>query len=585
VSFIDRPYPDIVRDILTNVTQGITGEPHRVDYDPGARPIQVPDIVLLHRPVKRVSAVNGFIAGATADDPPRPYAFSLNDYELIHEETDPTDVSRIRFLPFGRKPAAGTVVQVNYYPRTTEPVPVNDVNVGSVVRTFLEAVSKELGIIYAQLNLAYDSAFLDTATGPALDRVVALLGYQRFGAGRAVGKAVFSRRSGAVGDVVIPAGTPITDTADKVRYETAEPRVMLAGETTAEIAVRGASVSTPTVDPNVLTVIQRAIAGVDSVTNPRPSSRATDDESDEDLRARARDALIASNKGTVGAMRNGLFQLPEVRDVRIEEMPNGLPGEVRLTVSLAPGVVVPPGKVLPDPVLTRIEELRPAGIRVLKEAAAETALAVNVTLTLAGGSLPQARMDAVVASVKQTLKDEIARRGVGEKVRVQPLVAALLRIPEIVDASLAIQQKGGAAAAPGSDFTPAPGSTVSLAPADISIAPPVFDQPPPAVVNVAVEVRARFKAQLTVGTTVLAAQTILTAKLSQFFDALPVDAQVDSSAILTAVRDDTKYGLDPLGLAVTLTSAQQFFQIVQGGPGYRVLAGQKFSVASVEVTS
>jgi uncharacterized phage protein gp47/JayE len=585
VSFIDRPYPDIVRDILTNVTQGITAEPHRVDYDPDTRPVQVPDIVLLHRPVKRVSAVTGFIDGPTPEDEPRPYAFTLNDYELVHDDADPADVSRIRFVAFGRKPAAGTVVLVNYYPRTTEPVPVNDVTVGSAVRTFLEAVSKELGVVYAQLNVAYDSAFIETATGSSLDRVVALLGYERFGAGRAVGKAVFTRRAGAVGDVVIPAGTPITDTADKIRYETAEPRVMLAGETTAEIAVRGASVITPTVEPNVLTVIQRAIAGVDAVTNPRPATRATEDESDEDLRARARDALIASNKGTVGAIRNGLFQLPEVRDVNVVEMPNGLPGEIRLIVSLAPGVAVPPGKTLPDRVLARIEELRPAGIRVLREAAAETALAANVALTLAGGSLPQAEIDKIVAAAKQTLKDEIAKRGVGEKVRIQPLVAALLRNAQIVDASIAIQQKGGAAAAPGTDFVPAPGSTVSLATGDISIAPPAFDQAPPAVATVTVEVRATFKATLTGSTTVPEAQSVLTTRLSQFFDTVPVDTRVDSASILTAVRDDAKYGLDPLGLTVTLTSAQQFVQIVQGGPSYRVLPGQKFSVVGVEVTA
>jgi uncharacterized phage protein gp47/JayE len=585
VSFIDRSYPDIVRDVLTNVTQGIAGEPHRVDYDPAARPVQVPDIVLLHRPVKRVSAVTGFIDGPAPEDEPRAYAFTLNDYELVQDPADPADVSRIRFLPFGKKPAAGTVVSVNYYPRNTEPVPVNDVTVGSAVRTFLEAVAKELGTVYAQLNLAYDSAFVETATGPSLDRVVALLGYQRFGAGRAVGKAVFTRRPGAVGDVVIPAGTPITDTADKIRYETSEPRVMLAGESTAEIAVRGASVTTPTVEPNVLTVIQRAIAGVETVTNPRPSSRATDDESDEDLRARARDALIASNKGTVGAMRNGLFQLPEVKDVSVVEMPNGLPGEIRLVVSLAPGVSVPAGKVLPDSVLARIEELRPAGIRVVREAAAETALSANVALTLAGGSLPQAEIDRIVAAARQTLKDEVAKRGVGEKIRVQPLVAALLRNPQLIDASIALQQKGGTAAAPGTDFVPAPGSTVSLSVADISVAPPVFDQAPPAVVNVTVEVLARFKAQLTTGTTVPAAQSQLTTKLTQFLDSVPVDTRVDSVAVLTAVRDDTKYGLDPLGLTVTLTSAQQFFQIVHGGPGYHVQPGQKFSVAGVEVTT
>ena len=42
MSFIDREYPDIVRDVLTNMTNGVSREAHRVDYDPSARPAVVP---------------------------------------------------------------------------------------------------------------------------------------------------------------------------------------------------------------------------------------------------------------------------------------------------------------------------------------------------------------------------------------------------------------------------------------------------------------------------------------------------------------------------------------------------------------
>ena len=139
---------------------------------------------------------------------------------------------------------------------------------------------------------------------------------------------------------------------------------MRAGETAAEIAVRGSTDNTPPVDANALTVIQRAIAGLDAVTNERPTARATSDESDAELRARARDALISSNKGTLGALRNGLLQLPEVRDVKIIEMPNGVPGEVTLNVSLAQNVTTQ-GNELPDAVKACIEDLRPAGIRIV----------------------------------------------------------------------------------------------------------------------------------------------------------------------------------------------------------------------------
>jgi hypothetical protein len=245
---------------------------------------------------------------------------------------------------------------------------------------------------------------------------------------------------------------------------------------------------------------------------------------------------------------------------------------------------VRPDQVYPDSVAARIEELRPAGVRILSAKSAETALAVNLNLVFAGSSQPQATSDAIVAKAKQTLVAEISKRGVGQKVRVQPLVAALLADNRIADAAITLQAKGGAAGQPGADFTPDPGATVSLAPADISLGPITFEQGPPAAQKVPVEVRAMFKLSLLAGTTAPAAQTALTQKLTQYFGSLPVDTQVDLPAVLAAVRDDTKYAIDPLNSSITLSSAQQFFQIVQGGQSFRVLAGQTFSVTPVEVT-
>ena len=121
MTFVDRKYPDLVRDVLTNLTQGVAGELHRVSYDPNAHPIQIPDVVLSRRPVKRVSVVEGLVAGAAPDDPPVPYTFGLNDYELVPDANDTDSLSTIRFLPFGRKPAPDTDLRVNYYPRTTAP--------------------------------------------------------------------------------------------------------------------------------------------------------------------------------------------------------------------------------------------------------------------------------------------------------------------------------------------------------------------------------------------------------------------------------------------------------------------------------
>jgi uncharacterized phage protein gp47/JayE len=581
VSFVDRTYPDIVRDVLTNLTQGVSGEVHRVSYDPLARPVVVPDIVLQRRPVRRVSVVAGLVEQPGQDEP-LPVDFSLNDYELVGDPADPEDLHTIRFLPGGRRPAPDTDVRVNYYPRTTDPTSLTDVNVGSVVRTVVEALSRELALVYAQLNLAYEAGFLETATGSSLDRVVALLGYTRFRAGRPVGAVRFGRRPGSVGDVSIPAGTPVSDPEDKIRYETVETRTMLAGESTAEVRVRGATEATPVVGERALLVIQRAIAGIDSVVNERPTTTASADESDQELRSRVRVALLSSNKGTVGALESGLLQLPEVRAVSVEEFPDDVPGEVRLAISLTQ----PGAGAIPDSVLARIEELRPAGIRVVATTATGADLAASVALVLAGTHLAPAELQALHRQVQATIADLIAKVGVGQPVRTGPIIAAILGDARVVDATLRLGTKGQALGAPGADYATPAGASVRLQAADVSFEPDVFErQPAVGGGQVTVEVSAVVAALPEAGTGLDAVRTEITDRLTAYVTGLAAPAEVTAASLLNALRNDASYQIDPLRLLVTFSSDEQFVQVAQGGQAFTLLPGHTCRVTTVEVVA
>ena len=582
MSFIDRSYPDIVRDVLTNLTQGVTREIHRVDYDADARPIVVPDIALERRPVRRASFVQGVIEAADPGDPPVPYIFTANDYDLVGDEPGASDLHSIRFRPFGRKPAPGTDIAVNYYPRTTDPVPVNDLNVGSVVRTVLEAVSREMALLYTQLNAVYESAFLETATAESLDRVVALLGYRRFRAGRPAGSVIFRRRPGSAGSITIPAGTPITDAADTIRYETVETRTMLAGESVAEVRVRGAAESTPPIDAGQLSVIQRAIAGLDTVTNERPTSRVNEEETDEELRARARDALLAANKGTLESIRFGLLQLPEVRDVSLDEFPNGVPGELRVNVVLADGNG---SSTLPPEVLERIEELRPAGIRIVSGAADSVNVTARVALTLAGASLAPAEIEEIREGVRRVLIEQVGGKGVGERIRNRPLTSALLADTRIIDAAVSLGALGETPAAPGADFQPDSTKAMLLARDNISFDAEEFAESTAAgAQSIPVDANASFGVTLVGGTTIEQARDAIRTRLEIYFASLAAAAVITAEAILQTVRNDAQYAVDPLRMIVTLTSADQFVQIAQGGPAFTVKPNQAFNVVDVQVT-
>jgi uncharacterized phage protein gp47/JayE len=578
VSFLERPYPDVVRDMLTTLTKGVVQESHLVSYDPQARPLAVPDIVLQQRPVVRVSFVSGYVS-AGPDAALVATVFSLNDYELVPDAKDPAALNTIRFLPFGRKPAPGTNVVVNYYPRTAEPAPVTDLNVGSVVRTLLESVSREIAMLYAQLNLVYDAGFVETASGASLDRVAALVGITRYPAGYAVGAVTLTRSPSAIGDITIPAGTPITDTKDQIRYETAETHEMRAGEDAAQIRIRGSSTSTPPVDAGILTVLQRVIAGVSSAINQRPTTLSSSAETDDDLRARARSALIGADKGTVEAITYGLLELPQVRDAKVIEMPYGVPGEIKILISRADGLDAK--APLPMEVLERIEQLRPAGIRIVSEVSQPVELSASVHLTLAGSSLPPADLDSVHTGVQRSLITAIQQKGVGERIRVKPLVAALLGDKRIVDAEITLSTLNGPAGNANADFDAPEGTAVSISAHNIAFVADTFEQAPPPGTAAAVEVTARIAAQLIAGIALDAAKEAIQSKLAHFFASPP--PSIDSQAILNTLRDDTKYTIDPLRTKVTFASGGQFAEVAQGTGRYTVAAGQTFTVMPIEV--
>lgn len=585
-----RTYPDIVRDVLTTLTAGVAGEEHTVPAaaatPAGERPEPV-TIQLRRRPVRRVSSVTGWVAPPGAPRPPESEdliaaTFTLDDYELVAEADDPDALNTIRFRPFaGKVPAPGTTVVVNYYPRSAHPSPITDVTVGSVTRTLLEAVSHELAVLYGQLEQAYQSAFLDTATGSSLDRVVGLLGYSRARAGRPVGSVRFSRRPGAAGTIVIPAGTPVTDTKDTVRYETSESRTMLAGESTTEIRVRGADPATPVVGAGVLTVVQRAIAGIDSVTNETPTALATTNESDEELRARARVALLASNKGTVPAIRNGLLQLPAVRAVTVEEMPNGVAGEIRVTVGLADPADAGPGE-LPASVEAKLEELRPAGVRLVRAAATPQSLAADVALTTAGGARPPAEVERLTQRVASKISDTVRRTGVGQRVRIAGLVAVALAEEGVIDAQIRVGRRGETLGAAGADFQPDPGAMVDLDPADVAAVVTAEDEGAGGG-ETRVLVRATLTATTVGATTASDVEQAARAALTPALRRPAPGTRFDAPSLLALLRDDARFGLNPLGCRFTFTAGEQFVDVAQGGAAFTVQAGQRFEIEAVVV--
>lgn len=68
---------------------------------------------------------------------------------------------------------------------------LTDANVGSVLRTIVEATSREIELLYEEMEQVYHAGFIDTAQGKALDLVVSILGIKRKSPTHAYGTITF----------------------------------------------------------------------------------------------------------------------------------------------------------------------------------------------------------------------------------------------------------------------------------------------------------------------------------------------------------------------------------------------------------
>lgn len=150
-----KNYRQIAEDILKQITGGETTEEHT--YEVGKTLYR-----LSNSPITEISEVEGVSKGETK------FFVKDVDYRLTGDS--------VEWLGGGEHPDEGASFTVKY---TFTRSGISDVTPGSVVRTIVEAISREIEYLYAQMDQAYLSGFLDTATGDALDLVVSLLGVRR----------------------------------------------------------------------------------------------------------------------------------------------------------------------------------------------------------------------------------------------------------------------------------------------------------------------------------------------------------------------------------------------------------------------
>jgi hypothetical protein len=408
MSFRRKTYPEVTDHLLNRLLGGVSGEAH--PYPPAGTRREPYAHALGKSPAASVTSVYGLLNGSS-------HAFARGaDYELS------SDGAKVVWKS-GQRPDAGSVVEINYLPKQRD-VPANDLYPGSVTRTLVETVSLEVAGLYAQLEAVYRSAFINTAEGSALDHVVSLLGLTRVRAGHNRAEVEFTRAPGSRGEILIPSGTRVRTADGAIEYETLDDIAVSDGQLAARGAARDTVATNDGVVAGALALLPKPIAGISSVSNPGPSSRLERDESDAELRARAKSFLSGSERGTVGALQAAVAAEGVLADI-LEPSP----GQIQ--------IVFFDDRLAPEQkrrLEARVHAVRPAGIAV-EFVYGSPPLEVDIALRLstASGLLPPELL-AIQARVRDSVADYFARlptKAAGSSTRLIGLAMSVAGVEDV----------------------------------------------------------------------------------------------------------------------------------------------------------
>jgi len=310
---------------------------------------------------------------------------------------------------------------------------LTDTNIGSVTRTLLETVGREISTLYDEMEVAYNAGFIDSARGNALDMVVSILGLQRKSAQFATGTATFSRRNPNQ-DVTVPRGTRISTRASDPKsvkiYETSMDVRLVKGKNEVEIPIKALNPGeSGMTDFETITALETPIIGVDSVINKKPTTIGTERENDDELRARAKATVLAAGKATPEAIRNVVLGIPGVRGVTVNEMPNRIPGEIDVIID---------GLDLRDKdsptyqnVSDTIDTVRPAGISVNIKSTEPIRVDVSLFLRLSDILRTDEEVDAITKKIKTRIARHLGGLNSGSNIVRNRIVSSIFENKDV----------------------------------------------------------------------------------------------------------------------------------------------------------
>ncbi|OIO56715.1 MAG: hypothetical protein COX57_04440 [Alphaproteobacteria bacterium CG_4_10_14_0_2_um_filter_63_37] len=345
---------------------------------------------------------------------------------------------------------------------------ITDFQVGSIIRTLLEAAAAEMEELYIQqFNSLMEG--IPTSTYEAF-------GFSRLPASTATVTLDFSASSPVAAAVLVPAGTRARTTGGIVFTTQADATIAIGQTTVSVLAAADRSGVIANVAASTVVVLVDRPQGISTVTNPSAAAGGSDLETDLQLKTRFQDFISSISRGTAGAIEYGATTatVTDVGGAVIERCAKATVVEPFLADPLNPIGVVElychngsgsTSQALLDAVAmvvagytmqngTVVDGWKASGVQVVTFAAGDYVLDVTAQIVWVNGADPVAGASAVTAAISQYLSS----LAIGATAVWSQILAAAQSVPAVYSVAVL---------SPASDV--APGTLQKIVPGVVTI--------------------------------------------------------------------------------------------------------------------
>lgn len=295
---------------------------------------------------------------------------------------------------------------------------ISNIRPGSVTRTLVESILAETDIQYYQISKIFEGMDIDSAKGDDLDRLIKILGVVRKSATSCVATLTFGRSSSLAYDVQIPNGSIVSTRADNngetIEFVVSENNAILpAGDLEVDVQCYAREPGIIYVPMNTVAVMNRPILNIEYVNNKTNIFGGSEQETDDELRARSKTVFSSLGKGTVAAIETAIMAIDGVQDVICVDCARGV-GTADVVVVTA---TIPPPQDLVNTIADVADTTKAAGIDV--QITYPTTLTIDVDMTITDAN-------ATIDTIGDATVLYMTSLGVGETLIVNQLERAIL---------------------------------------------------------------------------------------------------------------------------------------------------------------